>query len=531
MKDARVKSYQVWGSISHGGMGEVWLARHEDLAIPVIIKTLLPGVGETFEVRYNRLLQEARLMARLTSPRIVRVVDAGVYAAPHVAADSTPYLVEEYVDGIDLAELERKRREIFRRPLPLWLVTGVLAQAAEGLDSAHQGGVIHCDVKPSNLFGHGHARIKVGDFGVAVAAASAEGSPPAGTPGFMAPEQWLGDRVDRRADVYALGATGYALRYGRTPFGSPKEALRLDAAPQFPMPSTPEEAYFQHVLARMMARRTEARYPTMSSPWHLFESLSAATRPKLRQIRLNPTTFELERVKVTFEVGDLTAVETDAIVNSATTDLAMRNSLADAIRIAGGDEIEEQALSLGPRALGECVRTNAGKLRAKAVLHAVGGWHEVSCVARATHRALWLAEEQKYARLALPAIATGAQRVSLEACADSMLSAIRIHLAMGGSQLRELRFVLPTQEKLKRFVDVAAGVIMGGVDSHSYDDTHDAPVEQHETAIAHTLFASGGQLQTPQRALERANTASGIEVVEQAMDAATTAAQEKKAND
>jgi serine/threonine-protein kinase len=514
-------------------MGEVWLARHEDLAIPVIFKTLLPGVGETFEVRYQRLLQEARLMARLTSPRIVRVVDAGVYTPPDPDSESLPYLVEEYVDGIDLAELERRRREVFRRPLPLWLVTGVLAQAAEGLDSAHQGGVIHCDVKPSNLFGHGHARIKVGDFGVAVASASAEGAPPAGTPGFMAPEQWLAERVERRADVYALGATGFALRYGRTPFASPTEGLKLDALPMFPPPSTPEEAYFQHVLGRMLARRADARYASMSTPWHLFEQLSAATRPKLRQVRLSANEFELERVRITFEVGDLTTIETDAIVNSATTDLSMRSSLADAIRCAGGDQIEEEALALGPRALGECVLTSAGTLKAKAILHAVGGWHEVSCIARATHRALWLAEEKKFARIALPAIATGAQKVPVEAAADSMLSALRIHIAMGGSQLRELRFVLPTQEKLRRFVDVAAGVIMGGGDAHSYDDAHDAPVDLHESANARTLFASAvNSSPSPVRQeLWQQQTESGVELVASVTDdvqrLATQAAEQK----
>ncbi len=522
MQDARIKSYQIWGSISHGGMGEVWLARHEDLAIPVVFKTLLPGIAETFELRYSRLLQEARLMARLTSPRIVRVVDAGVYTPEDPEQESLPYLVEEYVDGIDLAELERNRREILRRPLPLWLVTGVLSQAAEGLDSAHQGGVIHCDVKPSNLFGHGHARIKVGDFGVAVASASAAGAPPAGTPGFMAPEQWLSEGVERQADVYGLGATGFALRYGRPPFASPKDALRMDATPNFPPPSTPEEAYFQHVLGRMLARRADARYATMSAPWHLFESLSSATRPKLHHVRIGPNEFQLAHVRLTFEVGDLTTNNADAIVNSATTDLTMRSSLSDAIRLAGGDEIEDQALALGPKALGECVLTGAGKLKAKAILHAVGGWHEVSCVSRATHRALWLAEQNRFTSLALPAIATGAQRVPVEACADSMLSAIRIHLATGGSQLKEIRFVLPTQEKLKRFVDVAAGVIMGGVDAHSYDDHNDSPVESHESALARTVFVSRPAEKPASADVSRAQTHSAVALAreEQELDAA-----------
>src|SRR5579884_3610048 len=91
--------FEVWGPISEGGMSRVWLARHRELATPVIFKTLLDAPQDA----YDRLRNEARLTARIPSPRVVRAVDIGTH-------EGTPYLVEEYVDGIDIAELDRRRR-------------------------------------------------------------------------------------------------------------------------------------------------------------------------------------------------------------------------------------------------------------------------------------------------------------------------------------------------------------------------------------------------------------------------------------
>jgi serine/threonine-protein kinase len=490
MRGAVCNSYQVWGKLSQGGMSDVWLARHSELAIPVIIKTLLPSPSQdTFETRYARLLSEARLSARLTSPHVVRVIDVGVYKQPEGAHESLPYLVEEYIDGIDLAEFDRRRRNAVRRPLPLWAVAGFITQAAQGLHAAHQAGVIHCDVKPSNLFGHGHADLKVGDFGVAVAA-TAERSAPAGTPLFMAPEQLLGDPITRSADIYSLGATAFTLRYGFTPYATAADALRPELAPRFPPARTPEESYFQHVLAQMMARRADARYPNLMIPRHHVHALARSTLPRIAPSRVDSRTFELGSVKVSFEVGDLSQAETDAVVNSATYTMKMRNSLGGALRERAGDEIEVEAMASGERALGDCVATGPGRLRCRGVLHAVGGWKEVSCVARATHRALLLAEELRFARIAMPAIATGSTGVSVESCADAMVGVLRFHLALGGSHLREVRFVLRDEKVFRRFLEVATGLLLGAEDAFRFEDGADAPLESSEASSAPTMFAA-----------------------------------------
>src|SRR5579885_2649464 len=102
-RGARVHDYEVWGRLGEGGMSEVWLAKHSVLCVPVVFKTMRKAVAESVgESGGRRMFHEARLMARVTSPRVVRAVDAGTI-------EGTPFLVQEYVDGVDMAELDRDR--------------------------------------------------------------------------------------------------------------------------------------------------------------------------------------------------------------------------------------------------------------------------------------------------------------------------------------------------------------------------------------------------------------------------------------
>lgn len=486
MQGSYVRHYRVWGQLSRGGMGDVWLARHAELALPVVIKTVHRLPGEHAETAWERLLAEARMSARLSSPRVVRVIDVGVHAP--TGGEALPFLVEEYVDGIDLAEFDGARRACLRRPLPLWVVADYAAQAAEGLHAAHQSGVVHRDVKPSNLFGFGHGLLKVGDFGIASASGSVD-APRAGTAPFMAPEQFLGASVDRRADVYALGATAYALRYGRAPFPHVVDALRPDAALAFPAARSPEEAYFQHVVSRMLARDPDRRDPHLMTARHQFHTIARARAPRELPPREGDGRFAVAGARISFEVGDLARTPVDALVNSATTRLSMRSGVGDALRRAGGDAIEDEALAHGDRALGECVRTSAGGLAARSVLHAVGAWSEVSCVARATHRALMAAEELGHASMAFPAIGTGRGGVSLETSVDAMAGALRLHLLMGGSRLREVRFVFLDEGARRRALEVAESVLLG-MDAPDYPaEDDDAPPRPAELGTAETVHA------------------------------------------
>src|SRR5262249_6153554 len=142
------------------------------------------------EAGARRMFNEARLMARVTSPRVVRAVDAGTL-------EGAPFLVQEYVDGVDMAELDRERRAALGVGLPLWTVCYVMEEPCRALHAAHQVGVIHRDVKPSNLFAAPETGIRLGDFGIAVANADAPTREVSGTLKFMAPEQLRGEAADR----------------------------------------------------------------------------------------------------------------------------------------------------------------------------------------------------------------------------------------------------------------------------------------------------------------------------------------------
>jgi eukaryotic-like serine/threonine-protein kinase len=452
-------------------MSEVWLARHCLLSIPVIIKTLRSSVAEadvsgiqngTRDASATaRMLTEARLMARVASGRVVRAIDAGIH-------ESTPYLVQEYVDGIDFAELDRRRRSALGVGLPLWFVAHALEETCHALHAAHQTGVIHRDVKPSNLFGDPEVGVRLGDFGLAVSQEDAPQKEISGTIRFMAPEQLRGERLDRSTDVFGAGATACDLRYGHPPFADLAAALG-DVPPRFPLPHTPAEAYFQHLLRSMLCR-DPARRPRDASECArhfglLYRALSPRGTQRQRVVCLGKNDFQLDDCHITLLVGDIAQAKADAIVSSANYELKMRTGVGNALRLAGGDGIEAEALGLGEQPLGECVSTGAGALSAKHVFHAVSAWNEASCVGRAMNRALLLADEKGVRSMALCALGTGAARVSLETCANAMMTSIRVHGALGGTRLRDVKVYLGDESKLRIFREVAEDAL------HGYDES------------------------------------------------------------
>jgi serine/threonine-protein kinase len=446
----RIRDYEIWGRLGEGGMSEVWLAKHSALNIPVIIKTLRRAIGDD-DAGVARVLQEARLMARVTSSRVVRAIDAGVH-------EGTPYLVQEYVDGIDLAELDRRRRSALGIGLPLWFVSHVMREICAALHTAHQAGVIHRDVKPSNIFGSSDVGIRLGDFGIAVAHSDGKPREASGTIHFSAPEQLRGEPVDRYTDVYGAGAAACDLRYGRTPFATLAAILDKDAAPQMPEPQTPAEAYFQFLIKRMVAKNPADRPEDASEPGRHFGMLARALRPGSNRAPvtcLDRSTFKVGGCTVAFLVGDIALAQADAIVSSANYELHMRVGVGNALRLRGGDVIEDEAKKNGEQPLGSCIATSAGRLAARNVLHAVSAWNEASCVGRAMHRALLLSDELGHRSLAFPALGTGAARVSLEMCASAMMSALSWHLALGGTRLENVRIFLGDEQKLKVFRQVA----------------------------------------------------------------------------
>ena len=445
-------AYEVWGLLGQGGMSEVRLAKHKALMVPVVIKTMR-GANTSTEDAQKRLLNEARVMAKIPDPRVVRAIDAGV------GGDGRPYLVQEYVDGLDIAELDARRREGIGVGLPLWFVCMVLKETCRALHAAHQTGVVHRDVKPSNIFGSPETGLRLGDFGIAVVHDDCAQMEVSGTLGFMAPEQLKCEAAERTTDVYGAGATAYALRYGNYAFGTIEQILAPDVDARFPPPQHPAEGYFQQLVRTMLAKDPARRVSTASVAARHFAQIERAIRPTTTMhaplVCVDKKTFQILGCRISLAVGDIAGAQADGIVSSANYHMQMRSGVGEALRRRGGDEIEAEAMKDGEHALGSCVVTGAGKLAAKKVLHAVSAWNETSCVGRTAQRAFLAADEHGLRSLAIPALGTGAARVSIETCANAMMTALRWHLALGGTRISEVHVVLDSEEKLRAFREVA----------------------------------------------------------------------------
>jgi serine/threonine protein kinase len=212
---AMAGEYRIEYVLSRGGMATVYAARHPVIGKRAAVKVLAAQFSSDPRL-VRRFIDEARAVNRICHPNIVDIFAFGqLQHGPH-------FLVMEQLEGETLAtRLERER-------LPLELACLLLAQTADALAAAHRAGIVHRDLKPQNLFivqaRQAAPSMKVLDFGIAkllehsgdrqVSHAGAA----IGTPHFMAPEQCLGERVDSRADVYALGVVLYRVFAGKLPF-------------------------------------------------------------------------------------------------------------------------------------------------------------------------------------------------------------------------------------------------------------------------------------------------------------------------
>src|SRR6478735_9955499 len=202
--------YSLDREIGRGGMGAVWLGRDEVLGRQVALKRigLLPGADKADLARAER---EARLSARLNHPHVVSVFD-------FVADDDSDarWLVMEYVDGTTLAQIIRRGG-----PLSPDVAAPLLRQVADALVAAHAAGILHRDVKPSNILVDRNWNLKLTDFGIARIEADASLTQTGlltGSPAYLAPEVVTGGRGNQAGDVWSLGATLFYALSGRPPY-------------------------------------------------------------------------------------------------------------------------------------------------------------------------------------------------------------------------------------------------------------------------------------------------------------------------
>ncbi|HEX9083599.1 MAG TPA: serine/threonine-protein kinase [Gemmatimonadaceae bacterium] len=271
-KAREMGSYQLGELLGRGGMGEVYKATHRMLARPAAIKLIrtemLGAVDEeAARLASTRFRREAEAAANLRSQHTVELYDFGV------TEDGTLYLVMEFLEGMDLETIVRENG-----PLTAGRVIHILRQVCDSLEEAHSLGLVHRDIKPANIHlgrvGLRHDFVKVLDFGlvkevssvsVETSLATIPGQMALGTPAYMAPEMALGEPVDGRADIYALGCVAYYLITGQLVFEADKAfqmiAKHLQAAPVPPSHRTdrPVSPELERLILKCLAKDANDR--------------------------------------------------------------------------------------------------------------------------------------------------------------------------------------------------------------------------------------------------------------------------------
>jgi hypothetical protein len=254
--------FRLERKLASGGMSEVYLGRQVSLDRTVAVK-LFHHEGAADDDLLTRFNREVLVLARFSCPHIVQILAAGT--VPERSGGVLGWMAMEYMAGGDLAGWLKQQGPVAAEPATRWL-----EQALRGLQYAHQRSILHRDLKPHNLLLTGEGHLKVSDFGL-LKKADASGhsltSPSVlvGTPHYMSPEQALGEPLDERSDIFALGTTFFHLLSGRLPFDKAGPTAVLvqiaqedapplaEVAPQVPLP-------LAVVVRRMMARRREGRY-------------------------------------------------------------------------------------------------------------------------------------------------------------------------------------------------------------------------------------------------------------------------------
>ena len=251
---ARVGPYLVERKLGAGGMGTVYLARHEQTGRIVALKVLAPSLARE-EGLVARFMREIDALQKLKNPHVVELFDHGVDGEMH-------YYAMEYVAGETLtARLRREKRIPWREVVELSI------QICVALKAAHDAGIIHRDLKPSNLLLTPDGHIKLTDFGVAQVFAGSKLTVTGGIIGtaeYMSPEQGQGRRITKRSDLYSLGAVMYVMLTGRPPFSGKTtlDVIHKHKYSQFDRPRTivPDIPHWlDEIVCQLMEKDPEKR--------------------------------------------------------------------------------------------------------------------------------------------------------------------------------------------------------------------------------------------------------------------------------
>jgi serine/threonine-protein kinase len=335
--------WRIDARISRGGVGTVYAATHKNNGSRAAIKVLHPEFSRDADTR-SRFLQEGYAANQVNHPGVVRILD------DDTSEDGHAYLVMELLEG-ELLETRRVRKG---GRLPLADVYEVGEQLLDVLAAAHDKGIVHRDIKPDNLFITHEGRLKVLDFGFAQMKSTFRPEQTAtgfllGTPGFMSPEQAVGNRpqIDAQTDIWAVGATLFMLVSGEAPHAGESAAEMLVAAANFPPRSLATvtsglNPRLVHVVDRAVAFEKAKRWPNARAMQHALRDVSgkqAAGQVSRRSIPDDaPTLYEddsmeieeldasdLEDAKASW--GSVTGRDDSAVPNEDVTDEAMPSAI------------------------------------------------------------------------------------------------------------------------------------------------------------------------------------------------------------
>lgn len=279
--------YKIVKVIATGGMATIYQGEQVSLSRPVIIKKLHPHLAQDSEL-VKRFEREAKILGSLNHPNIVEVID-------FYTENGDYYIVLEFISGRSLKELTR---EIGHLPVPI--ASFIVYQIAAGLSAAHKKGILHRDIKPANIMISDDGKVKISDFGLALALEGAEITEPGatiGTPAYLPPELIRGEKATPRSDVYSLGVLFYEITTGANPFEGENRFDTINnilykKPPPIVFTDEGEHKPVAAIISRMIKQDPRVRYGTVDALRNDLSPYNTATLDQFWKFLQNPASTD-----------------------------------------------------------------------------------------------------------------------------------------------------------------------------------------------------------------------------------------------
>lgn len=458
--------YEIEHEVARGGMGVVYRARHRILDMPAAVKMVLPGASA------ERFLREARLLASVNSPHVVKIYDFDVLS------DQRQLICMEWVEGSDL---RARMKEMPDQRIPEHHAVVWMRQTAQGMAEAANVDITHRDLKPSNILIDQNGNARVADFGLArsphEALAQSNTGQLLGTPHYMSPEQAENpEGTDTRSDIYSFGATFYHALTGKVPFDGPslfsilfKHKTETLISPRAHCDELSESIC--QILERCLAKSPNDRFQSFAelvvhleqlsktgSHWDDVHDKWLGTHLQHYESRRDDYLhgrFETDEYcfsegrKLCIVRDNIVDQRVDVIVSSDDSHLTMGGGVSSAIAERAGDEYVAEARAFLPVRPGRVVVTRPGRLPLRFVFHAITiGYGRDSVqlpsrniIAELINSCFYHADTLAVRSIAFPLLGTGAAGFSREICLDIMFRIIARKLLHGVTCVEQVHIV------------------------------------------------------------------------------------------